>query len=286
MGHWRFALRPATYEIFREPEGQRGHGMKHDGDGFRLSASDLVGHLNCRHLTELEKTVALGLSKAPKVWDPNLAALWERGSEHEASYVSHLNANGLDVLSIDGFEISTDAVAETTAAMKAGREIIAQGALQYGVWVGRADILRRVEVPSSLGAWSYEVFDTKLARETKGSTVLQISLYSELITQVQGLAPEHMYVVPPWKDFAPQQYRVTDFAAYYRHVKRSLEAAVAAKNPAPTYPEPNAHCEICRWRFTCEQKRHDDDHLSLVAGICPSPYRGSQSVGPSAHTFA
>ena len=52
--------------------------------------------------------------------------------------------------------------------------------------MGRADVLRRVEVPSDLGPWSYEVLDTKLARETKGGTVLQLCLYADLIEAVQG----------------------------------------------------------------------------------------------------
>ena len=34
------------------------------------------------------------------------------------------------------------------------------------------------------------VVDTKLARETKGSTVLQICLYSELVAAAQKLTPE------------------------------------------------------------------------------------------------
>src|SRR5947207_12614116 len=60
-----------------------------------------------------------------------------------------------------------------------------RSALQAGHWSGRTDILRRVEKPSDLGSWSYEVVDTKLARETKGSTVLQICLYSELVAVAQ-----------------------------------------------------------------------------------------------------
>jgi predicted RecB family nuclease len=82
--------------------------------------------------------------------------------------------------------------------MRSGADVIVQGALFHGVWSGRADILRRVEVASDLGAWSYEVIDTKLARETKGATVLQLSLYADLVGAVQGLMPEHMYgVVTP-----------------------------------------------------------------------------------------
>ena len=36
------------------------------------------------------------------------------------------------------------------------------------------------------------------------------------------------------------------------------------------YPEPVPHCELCTWWRHCDQRRHDDDHLSLVAGISRS----------------
>ena len=68
-------------------------------------------------------------------------------------------------------------------------------------FAGRADILRRVDVPSALGEWSYEAIDTKLARETRGGTILQLSLYSGLVGAVQGKLPEYMYVVAPWTEF-------------------------------------------------------------------------------------
>ena len=34
-----------------------------------------------------------------------------------------------------------------------------------------------------------------------------------------------------------------------------------------TYPEPNAHCDLCAWRKPCDARRRADDHLCLVAGI-------------------
>lgn len=241
--------------------------MKYDGDGVRLSATDLVGHLNCHHLTELDRAVARGRLPEPKVWDPALEALWERGKQHEASYVDHLTEQCLEIVTIGGVDITPEAVAETTAAIKAGKAIILQGALRTGPWAGRTDVLRRIETPSVLGDWSYEVEDTKLARETKGSTVLQISLYSDLLADVQGRSPELMHVVAPYTDFTPEAFRTADFAAYYRVVKRSLEAAITNPVDGQTYPEPNPFCEICRWRDSCDQRRRADDHLSLVAGI-------------------
>ena len=76
-----------------------------------------------------------------------------------------------------------------------------------------------------------------------------------------------MYVVPPWSDFRPQQYRFADYAAYFRKVKHGLRRAVSTEAAEGTYPEPVAHCDICRWQVICDKRRRDDDHLCLVAGI-------------------
>jgi uncharacterized protein len=151
--------------------------------------------------------------------------------------------------------------------MRSGAQVIAQGALLHQGWVGRADILRRVEFPSVLGSWSYEAIDTKLARETKAGAVIQLCLYSDLLKEAQGVAPEHMYVVAPWSDFEPQQYRFADYAAYFRRVKRELAKSLSEPLAEETYPDPKEHCEICRWRGACEERRRVDDHLCLVAGI-------------------
>lgn len=203
----------------------------------------------------------------PKVWDPLLQILWERGSVHEQNYVKHLIQAGLEVVRVDGVDVTDAAVSETLVAMKKGAQVIVQGALSHQGWVGRADILRRVEVPSTIGDWSYEAVDTKLARETRAGTVLQLCLYSDLLTEAQGIAPEYMYVVAPWSDFEPQKYRFADYAAYFRKVKRSLLTALAEKAAEETYPDPIEHCDICRWREACDKRRRDDDHLCLVAGI-------------------
>lgn len=241
--------------------------MKKVGDSFELSATDLVGYLNCRRLAALDRAVAECALPKPKVWDPLLQILVERGAAHERSYVEHLTKAGLDVVRIDGVEITHEAVAGTLAAMRRGVSVIAQAALSHQGWNGRADILRRVEAPSALGDWSYEPIDTKLARETKAGTILQLCLYSDLLAEAQGLPPEYMYVVAPWSDFQPQQYRFADYAAYFRRVKRALQTAMAGPAADDTYPDPIAHCDICRWREECDKRRRNDDHLCLVAGI-------------------
>lgn len=204
----------------------------HDGN-IRLSSRDLTGHVNCQHLTQLELQAAAGALRRPKPWDPTLEALWERGFRHERDFVQSLREEGLRIVTIEGVDVDDASVELTVAAMRDGADGIVQAALRSGNWIGRADVLRRVETASDLGAWSYEPYDTKLSRETNASTILQLCLYSEMLSTMQGKAPEHMHVVTPWSEFVPQTYRVAEFAAYFRRVKEGLTTTIAT-TPAPT----------------------------------------------------
>ena len=135
-------------------------------------------------------------------------------------------------------------------AIRAGVDVVLQPALRNGRWFGRPDVLRRNGMPSAVGAWSYEVFDTKLAKETRGGTILQLGLYSELLGWIQGITPEHFHVVTPDPLTPVHRYRVQDFAAYVRLIRGRMEAT-SLQDPAllahENYPERVEYCEICRW---------------------------------------
>lgn len=253
--------------------------MRKDSDAIYLSASDLAGYLNCKHLTALDLDVAEGALSAPKSWDPLLEILRERGRRHEAAFVEHLREQGFSTVEIAGVDVTAEVVNRTREAMAAGEQVIIQAALQHGRWWGRADILRRVEKPSALGAWSYEIIDTKLARETKGGTVLQLCLYADLVEQAQGTSPEYVYVVAPWSNFEPQAFRFADYAGYFRRVKAAIETATQAGQAPDVYPDPKEHCDICRWQERCDLKRRADDHLCLVAGITKNQINELQTNG-------
>jgi predicted RecB family nuclease len=242
--------------------------MQQVGHTLRFTASDLVGHVDCHHLTSLDIAVARGQVERPKPHDPLLQTLAERGLAHERQYVDHLKQSGFTVVDIEGTGgIDQARVDKTLCAMRAGAAVIVQGALIHEGWSGRTDILKRVELPSGLGGWSYDVIDTKLARRTKGATILQLSLYSELLSHAQGRAPEFMHVVKPGSGFEPETFRVAEFAAYYRWAKAGFARFLKEETAQATYPEPNEHCDLCPWRKPCAARRRADDHLCLVAGI-------------------
>jgi predicted RecB family nuclease len=242
--------------------------MKERHGTVYVSATDLANHLSCRHLTTLDISLAKGEIAAPSWDNPHLVVLRQRGLEHERSYIDDLRAKGLSFVDLSN-EHEESASEATQAAMKGGAQAIVQASFASGDWRGRADVLLRVEQhekPSRLGNWSYEAVDCKLARETKGETILQLCLYSELVGELQGVAPDFFHVVRPSVGLQLESYRLSAFAAYYRAVKMSLLDTVKAGS-GETYPEPVSHCDICRWWKECDGRRRHDDHLSFVAGV-------------------
>jgi predicted RecB family nuclease len=242
--------------------------MKISEPGVRLSGSDLSNHLACGHLTSLDVAVAKRLRDAPTWHSPDTWVLRQRGLAHEAAYLQRLIEQGLTVADLRLLEAELPAFEATRTAMRDGNDVIVQAVLMEGGWFGKADVLRKVARPSDFGDWSYEVYDCKLALETKATSILQLCLYSELVASAQGIWPEFMHVVTPNDDLAPETYRVPSYAAYYRLVKRRLWHTVEQSgNEMTTYPEPTSHCEVCRWWAVCDSERRRDDHLSFVAGI-------------------
>jgi uncharacterized protein len=257
------------------------------------SATDLVGFLACGHRFELERAALAGLVKKPIRSDPTIELIQERGYEHERRYLDDLRAAGRTIVEIhsDGSTANTreglrEATAQTMAAMRAGAEVVYQATFFDEAWRGHADFLLRVnhaagEAPSALGAWHYEVADTKLARHVKAGAVLQICSYVDQLERLQGRRPELLHVALGGSARETVSLRVDDYMAYYRRVKADFLAAAdpgaagpPAYPPANTYPEPVEHCDVCRWWAVCRDRRRADDDLSLVASISSRQRRG------------
>ena len=215
--------------------------MTFQDDQFRLAATDLANYLACEHLTQLSRKVALGKISKPKWYDPSLDVLIKRGREHEAAYVDYLSKQGLKVVNLNG-----QPPAAVVEAMKEGVDVLVQANLQEGQWMGYADIVLKVPGKSKFGDWSYEVQDTKLAQNTRAGTILQLCLYTDLISTLQGTVPEKMYVVKPGDNFPKEEYRFAEFHAYYRLIKKNFEQVMAGPE-LKTYPVPVEQCNICQW---------------------------------------
>jgi len=247
--------------------------MRNEHGHIILSPSDLANFSACGHFTTLDLRALRGELERPYYHDPALEQLKIRGAEFEARTLEAFEAEGLRVVRIG--QEDPEAAQITLEAMREGADVIYQARLVADPWRGWADFLRRVETPCPvLGKHSYEVMDAKLSTETRGSAILQIAQYTEMVGTLQGLLPARMHVIKPG---GTESYRTHDFIHYFRQVRQRFEAALEAGED--TYPEPVPHCAICRWSPHCEARRREDDHLRYVAGLGAPHARELRSRG-------
>jgi uncharacterized protein len=230
-----------------------------------FSATDIASFLACPHTATLARAESKNQITKPFFANPSVDLLQKLGLEHEQRYLRGLAEK--DALAVAQINVNgrwEDAVAETVRALHDGVDAVYQATFLEGSSGGRSDFLVRVDKPSALGSWSYEVVETKLARSTKATALVQLCFYSQLLSRIQGLEPKWMHVVLGGAA-SPQRFQVQRYIAYFRKVRSEFERAW--KSEADTYPEPTEHCEVCSWFPLCDTRRRDDDHLSFVAGI-------------------
>jgi len=202
-----------------------------------LAATDLVGFLECGHLTNLERQADAGLIHKPSQRDdPEVVLLQRRGHAHEQRYVDELERRGRAVVKGDDnwdhpYE---ERAAETERLMRAGTDVIYQATVFDGTWVGFPDFLLRVGEPGVLGTdYHYEVADTKLAHTAKASALIQMASYVEQIERIQGVRPEKVYVVTGGAEIEEHPFRTAEMMAYYRHAKGRFERVLEEVGAAP-----------------------------------------------------
>tara|TARA_R110000796_G_scaffold221657_1_gene337803 strand:+ start:13980 stop:17204 length:3225 start_codon:yes stop_codon:yes gene_type:complete len=230
--------------------------------------------MGCQHATQLDLAYLRGADLQPRKDTEDAELLQKQGDAHEASHLQSLKETGKSVVEIPRGKLAVNADA-TILALAGGPDIIFQGAFLSGSWGGRFDFLERVETPSGLGNFSYEVTDTKLKRRPHPNHVLQLTLYSDLLAEVQGTAPEHAHV--ELGDSSRASFRLADYAHYARGARQRLEDFVEA--PTPTRPIPCPDCALCRWSDHCEAEWMERDSLFNVANITRGQVKKLEAAG-------
>jgi predicted RecB family nuclease len=189
----------------------------------------------------------------------DLKLIAEAGNKHEDSFLKQLTAEGKDVTTISR---GGNAQSETLKAIKDGRQIIFQAALERSPFAGYADFLVRAETAADTNR--YEVWDTKLSRKIKPYFLVQLCCYAEMLESVQGTRPEHVRVVLGNNEVPG--FRTEDFFHYYLFLKEAFLNQMAEWDPASP-PTPDPHADHGRWNSHAQQWIEENDHLIQVARI-------------------
>lgn len=153
--------------------------MKKEGSRYRLSPSDLVNFTRSEFITWMDRYACERPGEIhPDPDSEEQRIIQDKGIEHEQAFLDSLEAQGRRVCDLSNFRGTPE---PTLDAMRRGEEIIYQGYLVNGEFAGYPDFLVRVESPSGLGAWSYEPWDTKLARHPKPYFLIQLCCYAEML---------------------------------------------------------------------------------------------------------
>jgi len=250
--------------------------MMQQRDGATLfSASDLVNFMGCAHATMLDIRQLTDPVELPGD-DEHTRLLQEKGLEHEYAYLERLRAEGRSISEIVGNDDIHAKSERTRAALREGADVIYQGAFLEGPWQGYSDFLLKVDRPSSLGAFSYEVADTKLSRSAKPKHLIQMCIYSDILSREQGVAPEKMHVVLGNGTIATVR---VDAVIHYFQFARERFLAFTRLPPVVSAGSPCGHCTFCRWSDECGADWEAADHLSLVAGLTRGQAEALRAVG-------
>ena len=231
---------------------------------YLYSSLDLLASISCLHKSYLSIKDLNGEIQNSEQ-STLVKILRQKNLRYEANYLQKLKDDNLSVIEISTQPSLAERAKLTAEAMSSGADVIYHGTLFNMPWQGIADFLIKCKKKSSLGDYSYEVLSTKLSKTTRPQHIIQLCLYSELVTDIQGTQASNMHLL--LADGEKISFRTNDFFFYYSYSKKRFENHIKNINQSKSYPEPCQHCAFCEWKTHCTAQWQQDGHLSQIANI-------------------
>ena len=229
------------------------------------SPTMLVNYVNLKHfITDEFGDEILNLKKSERTIAENLRL--EKGLIHEKDYFNELSKKYKKIKNIKKLKDlpKEEKIKETIQALKNGYELVYGGWLASGNWRGELDFLEiNKTVKSNFGDWSYEIIDTKNTSKVKKDHIYQISLYSFLLKEAQGILPKNFYIL--LKDKKKEIVRIGEVYDIFLEQKLSFENFV--KNDLNRKKlEKVSYCSFRDLQEFCEKEWINQKHLNQVLG--------------------
>ncbi len=256
--------------------------MRKDNGRYYYSPTDLKEFLASPFATWMSRYALDSPDQAqldPEPLSPTMRA--ERVHQQEQACLAQLRQEGRETYTLPA---DVDRVEATIAAMQAGHEVISQGWLQDGAVqdarpeyaFGRPDLLVRTAGASTLGNYSYEVWDVTLATQPSLAHMIQLCGSTALLQAVQEQRPASMLL---WLGSGERhRFRTADFIYYYLALKQAFLAYIQRFDPAVP-PSPELGGDYGRWTAQASRILETADHLSRVANITMSQIQKLEAAG-------
>ena len=250
--------------------------MKIKNKKFLTSPSDLNNFVSCKYLIKNEiKFLYKEIKRNEESIDQKI---WkEFGIKHEKKHFDLLKKYYKKNISIKQDLTEEERYKKTLEAVKKGYDLIYHAYLIDGDFRGEADFLIKVETASDLGDFSYEVYDTKITRKPKPRHIYQITAYSYILSSIQGILPERMYLIDG-ADIT-HQYKIKEFIDFYHYTKKNFDKFLKNIVEEKVYPEKCSHCNFCDYTDECEKIWTEDNYINQVAKINRSQIEKLKKIG-------
>ncbi len=167
-----------------------------------------------------------------------------------------------------------EAALETLEQMKQGAETIASAVLTHEHFVGRPDLLEKVEGKSELGDWYYVAVDIKRSRHLKDEYKFQGVFYAELLNKIQNVKPQNGYVMH--SNGVVDSYSISEFQVEYDLLLEQMNDVLHGERK-PHFL--TSACKQSPWFSECESDTRECGHLSLINRIWRSEVEALERGG-------
>lgn len=150
------------------------------------------------------------------------------------------------------------------ATLKQGQTRLQNVRVQSANLAARIDAIERVDVPSSLGCFSYRAIQYVREPNPPVSARLLLAYRSILLGEIQDTLPSSgVMICGP--NLEPRQVKLDALEGKVRELLKELASQLEGTKEAPLVL--NSHCAICEFRSGCREEALKIDHLSLLGGI-------------------
>ncbi len=167
-----------------------------------------------------------------------------------------------------------EAYRQTLAFMREGRETIYHGVLMDKHWIGRPDVLERVEGRSKLGKYYYVAADVKRGQSIRDEYKFQGCFYAELLERITGTKPVKGYVINANREVLG--YMIEEFESEFHLSLSEIEKILAGVRP-PHFV--TSGCKQSPWFSECHTESKEYDDLSLLNRVWREEVRRLAEAG-------
>lgn len=238
---------------------------------YKISATSFYNISKCKRRIYMD---LYGDQKEKGEYSDFLQLLWEKGVRIEREIIGKVFKDK-EIVNVEG-KADEDTFNQTIELMKSGASYIYQGVLISGDWIGRPDILEKIQGSSKFGGYYYIPCDIKSGRATTekdGDSVKkhyanQVLFYAELLEKIQGTKPKEGKILDI--DGEETTFSIAEYDDNYLEDKEIVEAIVYQKKE----PEPiiGGVCKECVWDNVCLKIAVEKQDPSLLFKLGKQKY--------------